>query len=82
MKVQIDLVEALRCDIYRKEISEELESDITDMVMLEAADEIESLRKMAKSAAEAFISHYYRFENDDALPSEIVSAMQRQFRGS
>ncbi len=44
MTLEIDLVRALREPEYREEVSAELESDITSMTMLDAADEIERLR--------------------------------------
>ncbi len=52
MTLEIDLVRALREPEYREEISAELESDITSMTMLDAADEIERLRAALKEAAE------------------------------
>ena len=47
MALRIDLVRALRESEYREEISADLESDMTDCVMLDAADEIERLRFIA-----------------------------------
>ncbi len=43
MTLYIDLIRALREPEHRDEISAELESDITSMIMLDAADEIERL---------------------------------------
>ncbi len=40
----IDYVRALRDSTYRRELSEELETGVTSMIMEEAADEIERLR--------------------------------------
>ena len=46
MILEIDLVRALREPEYREEISVELEGDITQDTMFEAADEIERLRDL------------------------------------
>ncbi len=57
MTLHIDLVRALRESEYREEVSDELESDMTDCVMLEAADKIEGLECDLCSAVEVAWNH-------------------------
>ena len=75
MTLEIDLVRSLREPEYREEISVELEGDMTQDVMFEAADESERLRDLLNktSARNRTLARELRrakWQRSEALPNE------------
>ena len=49
----LDYVRALREPMYRRELSKKLETDVTEMIMLEAADVIERMEALVEGMQES-----------------------------
>ena len=87
----IDYVRALRDSMYRRELSEELECGVTDMIMFEAADEIERLRAAPKVKPlddgdffmiEAEAVGFCRSNEGSSLTYAIMKATERRILGA
>ncbi len=77
MTLEIDLVRALREPEYRDEISIELESNITDMTMLEAADEIDRLRSALAVSRTALSDWVATYASDMCAEKDVKESWAR-----